>query len=201
MPKAPKANIDLNNAASSQSVGEQIRDLRKIRTLTLQGLSDKIGRSVGYVSQIERNISDVSIPVLKEIAEALDVNINWFFQGNANAPAGERDYVVRVENRRRLDFAGTGMVEELLSPNFAGTFEMILGTFAPGAATGSEMYTREGEVGGYLVSGALELSVGEQQFKLSPGDAFTYPSTEPHRCWNPGDGDAVVLWIVAPPSY
>jgi len=49
---------------------------------------------------------------------------------------------------------------------------MILGTFAPGAATGSEMYTREGEVGRYLVYGALELSVGEQQFKLIPGDAF-----------------------------
>ena len=66
-------------------LASSIRELRKIRTLTLQGLSDKIGRSVGYVSQIERNISDVSIPVLKEIAEALDVNINWFFQGNANA--------------------------------------------------------------------------------------------------------------------
>ncbi len=113
MPNAPKANADSNNAASSQSVGEQIRDLRKTRTLTLQGLADKIGRSVGYVSQIERNISDVSIPVLKEIAEAFDVNINWLFQGNANAPAGEREYVVRVENRRRLDFAGTGLVEEL----------------------------------------------------------------------------------------
>ena len=78
---------------------------------------------------------------------------------------------------------------------------MILGTFAPGAATGSEMYTREGEVGRYLVYGALELSVGEQQFKLIPGDAFTYLSAEPHRSWNPGDGGAVVLWIVAPPSY
>ena len=113
MPNAPKANADSNNAASSQSVGEQIRDLRKTRTLTLQGLADKIGRPVGYVLQIERNISDVSNPVLKEIAEAFDVNINWLFQGNANAPAGEREYVVRVENRRRLDFAGTGLVEEL----------------------------------------------------------------------------------------
>jgi len=46
MPKAQKANADVNNAASSQLVGEQIRDLRKIRTLTLQGLADKIGRSV-----------------------------------------------------------------------------------------------------------------------------------------------------------
>ncbi len=184
-----------------QSVGVQIRDLRKVRRLTVQGLADKIGRSVGYVSQIERNISDVSIPVLKEIAEALDVSINWFFQGNANAPADERDLIVRVKNRRKLDFVGTGMIEELLSPNFSGAFEMILGTFAPGAATGSENYTRTGEVGGYVVSGELELVVGDQQFRLFPGDAFTYPSTDPHRCWNPGDTETTVLWVLSPPSY
>lgn len=185
----------------AQPVGEQIRDLRKIRGLTLQGLAGKIGRSVGYVSQIERNLSDVSIPVLTEVAGALDVNINWFFQGTATAPADERDLIVRAENRRKLDFAGTGMREELLSPNFSGTFEMILGTFAPGAATGPKEYTRAGEVGGYLISGELELVVGDRQFLINPGDAFTYPSTEPHRCWNRGEDVATVLWVVAPPSY
>ncbi|NQW01626.1 MAG: helix-turn-helix transcriptional regulator [Rhodospirillales bacterium] len=185
----------------AQPVGEQIRDLRKVRGLTLQGLADKTGRSVGNLSQIERNISDVSIPVLKEIAEALDVSINWFFQGVANAPADERDIIVRADNRRRLEFAGTGMVEELLSPNFSGTFEMILGTFAPGAATGSENYSRTGEVGGYLIAGELQLTIGERAFSIGPGDAFTYPSTEPHRCWNPGAAVATVLWVVAPPSY
>lgn len=182
-------------------VGAQIRDLRKARGLTLQGLADKIGRSVGYVSQIERNISDVSIPTLKEVADALDVTINWFFQGNANAPAEERDFIVRAANRRKLEFSGTGMVEELLSPNFSGAFEMILGTFAPGAATGSEKYTRVGEVGGFLVSGVLNLAVGDKQFQLSPGDAFTYPSMDPHRCWNPGREAAVVVWVLSPPSY
>jgi len=184
-----------------QPVGAQIRDLRKARGVTLQGLADKIGRSIGYVSQIERNISDVSIPVLKEVAEALDVSINWFFQGNASAPVEERDLIVRAGNRRKLEFAGTGMVEELLSPNFSGAFELILGTFAPGAATGSEKYTRSGEVGGYLISGELELDVGERNFRLYPGDAFTYPSTDPHRCWNPGEDEAVVLWVLSPPSY
>ena len=167
----------------------------------MQGLADAIGRSVGYVSQIERNMSDISIPVLKEIADALEVTINWFFQGPTNAPAEERDIIVRAGNRRRLEFAGTGMVEELLSPNFSGTFEMILGTFAPGAASGSHTYTRSGEVGGYLISGALELTVGDRQFSIHPGDAFTYPSSEQHRCWNSGSDVATVLWVVAPPSY
>ncbi len=201
MQPAPEPTDKDPQPAQLQPVGEQIRDLRKVRSFTLQGLAGKIGRSVGYLSQIERNLSDVSIPVLNEIAVALEVNINWFFQGNANAPPDERDHVVRRANRRKLEFAGTGMVEELLSPNFSGTFEMILGTFAPGAATGSEKYTRPGEVGGFLVSGELQLVVGEKQFRIFAGDAFTYPSTQPHRCWNSGETQAIVLWVVAPPSY
>ena len=186
---------------SAAPVGELVRDLRKARGLTLQALADEIGRSVGYVSQIERNLSVISIPVLKEIADALGVTINWFFQGSALASAQERDYIVRRENRRRLDFTGTGMVEELLSPSLTGAFELILGTFESGAQTSDEKYARPGEVGGFVVSGSVELEIGENTFSLRPGDAFTYPSSEPHRCWNEGAEQAVILWVVSPPSY
>ena len=182
-------------------VGELVRDLRKARGLTLQMLADEIDRSVGYVSQIERNLSVISIPVLKEIAEALGVTINWFFQGAALAPAHERDYIVRRKNRRRLDFTGTGMVEELLSPSLTGAFELIFGTFESGAHTSDEKYARPGEVGGFVVSGCVELAIGENTYSLQPGDAFTYPSSEPHRCWNAGPEQATVLWVVSPPSY
>jgi len=187
--------------ATSAPVGEQIRDLRKARNVTLQALADSIDRSVGYVSQIERNLSVISIPVLKEIADALGVSINWFFQGAAKAPAHEREYIVRRENRRHLDFTGSGMTEELMSPNLTGAFEMILGTFAPGAATADDKYTHPGEIGGYVISGQLQLAIGKKEFSLRPGDAFTYPSSEPHRSWNPGDQETVVLWVVSPPSY
>ncbi len=189
------------NSETDMPVGEQVRDLRKARGITLQELAGSIGRSVGYVSQIERNLSIISIPVLKEIADALGVTINWFFQGAALAPAEERDYIVRRDHRRRLDFTGSGVVEELMSPNLTGAFEMILGTFAPGAASGADKYARPGEVGGYLISGSLQLEIGDKSFAIRPGDAFTYPSTEPHRCWNDGDEDAAVLWVLTPPSY
>jgi hypothetical protein len=46
-------------------VGGQIRDLRKAKGLTIAELAERIDRSVGYVSQIERNLSELSIPDLK----------------------------------------------------------------------------------------------------------------------------------------
>ena len=183
------------------TVGDQIRDLRKARSMTLQGLADAVGKSVGYVSQIERGLSEVNIPTLREIAGALGVNINWFFQDSAAAPAEERDIVVRAALRRRLDFTGTGMIEELLSPNLSGAFELVLGTFAPGAASGDRPYGRPGEEAGVIISGELELWIGERHFLLKEGDAFTFSSAEPHRAQNTSDRETVVLWVLAPPSY
>jgi len=183
------------------AVGDQIRDLRKARAMTLQALADAVGKSVGYVSQIERGLSEVNIPTLREISGALGVNINWFFQGNATAPVEERDIVVRAANRRRLDFTGTGMIEEMLSPNLSGAFELVLGTFAPGAATGDKPYGRPGEEAGIVISGELELWVGDRHFHIKEGDAFTFSSAEPHRAQNTSDRETVVLWVLAPPSY
>ena len=118
------------------AIGEQIRDLRKAKRMTINELASRIDRSIGYVSQIERGLSAVTINVLQQIAGALDVQISWFFQGNANAPKEERDLIVRRANRRRLRFGGSGVTEELLSPNLSGQIELILTRFEPGGRTG-----------------------------------------------------------------
>ncbi|CAI8913230.1 hypothetical protein EMIT0P100_20745 [Pseudomonas sp. IT-P100] len=35
----------------------------------------------------------------------------------------------------------------------------------------------------------------------SEGDSFSFSSQEPHRCGNPEDVDAVVTWVITPPSF
>ena len=115
-------------------VGQQVRDLRRAKGMRIAGLASEIGRSVGFVSQVERGLSPVTIPDLKKIADALGVEINWFFQGQAMAPPEERDIIVRRANRRELNYSGTGVQEALLSPHLHGAFEMVMTTLEPGAA-------------------------------------------------------------------
>ena len=126
------------SALNDSPLGRQIRDLREARRVTLAGLATSIGKSIGYVSQIERGRSEISISTLKSISEALGVNISWFFQGYDPSEPAEHGYVVRREHRRPLNFPGTGIEEELLSPTLSGEAEMILSTFAPGARSGDE---------------------------------------------------------------
>ena len=55
-------------------IGEEIRGLRRAQGLTLKQLAAEAGISVGYLSEIERNLSRVPIGVLKSICDAL-----WFW--------------------------------------------------------------------------------------------------------------------------
>ena len=191
----------MSDAAEDISIGMQIRDLRKARGVTLEDLAARIDRSVGYLSQVERDISAVTIPNLKDIAEALGVGVNWFFRGDAVAPEDERGLIVRRGNRRRLEFRGTGVLEELLSPTLTGAFEMVLGTFEPGGATGDVHAVRNGEEAGFVVSGQLALVVNDKEYTIESGDAFMFPRNIPHKAWNPTEQKTVVLWIIAPPVY
>lgn len=182
-------------------VGEQIRDLRKAKGMTITELADNIGRSVGYVSQIERNISPVSIDRLKEFAEALGVQITWFFQGGVAGPEDERDLIVRRGDRRKLTFTGSGLEEELLSPNLSGDFEMIMTLYEPHTTTGEEMYGRPCQEAALVLEGRLEVWIEDRHFILEAGDCITFDGETPHKSGNPDDTPARVVWVMSPPTY
>ena len=189
----------LQHFDSDAPVGARIRELRKAHGRTLQDVASAIGISVSYLSQIERDVSRLPIGVLKQIADALGVHMNWFFHNGREGPANERDVIVRAGSRRNLTFTGLGITEELLSPNLAGPLELLISTIHPGAD--SEFYAHDGGEAGLVMAGTLELWVGQRRFRLEVGDSFAFTSTEPHRCANIGDAPVKVLWVITPPHY
>lgn len=188
-----------SNLDAGAAVGGQIRELRKIKKLTLAQLAHSAGISIGYLSQIERNQSNLPIGVLKKLSDILGVHMNWFFNGNMQAPEDERDVIVRKPNRRRLTFTGLGIVEELLSPNLAGPLELLLSTIEPGADSGE--YSHDGSEAGIVIAGKLDLWVEGKWFQLEEGDSFSFNSTSQHRCVNPGKVPTKVVWVITPPHY
>ncbi|MDG1102130.1 MAG: helix-turn-helix transcriptional regulator, partial [Ascidiaceihabitans sp.] len=99
-----------------ETLGADLRALRKSRGLTLSDMAESLGRSVGWLSQVERDLSDPSISDLREIAALLGVPISMLFR-HAAAPAHEAGYVVRHGSRRPMGSHTAGLVEELLSPD------------------------------------------------------------------------------------
>jgi transcriptional regulator with XRE-family HTH domain len=197
---APRASsaAPAGQAAADAWLGAEIRKLRKARGKPLADLAVAIGRSISFISQLERGGAQPSIADLKGIAQVLEVPLGWFFMAE-NAPSEERGKVVRAAERRRLGTVTSGLLEELLSPDIGGAFEMFLSTFEPGV----EMKTfnrRDAEEEGYVVKGSLHLWIGKKRFRLNAGDSFRIVG-QPYRWANPGNESAVVVWVIAPPVY
>lgn len=179
-------------------VGADLRALRRARGLTLSALALSVGRSVGWLSEVERGLTDPAIADLRRIASVLDQPLSLFF-GGAEGPEHERGHIVRAGARRVLGSAGQGLREELLSPDLSGSFEIVRSVFEPGADL-AEVAQRPTEEAGYLVSGRLDLWLGGRWIGLGPGDSFRIRG-EPFRWRNPGAEPAVAIWVIAPPVY
>jgi transcriptional regulator with XRE-family HTH domain len=182
----------------AEALGNDLRALRKSKSFTLNELALKVGRSVGYLSQVERGLSSPSIDDLRGLAAALEVPTSWFFMSDEVNPQ-ERGFIVRAGGRRALGTRESGIVEELLSPDLGGSFEMFRSEFQPGAEM-MQPILRETEESGYVVSGVLDLWIDDMLFHLHPGDTFRFDH-KPYRWRNPGDQPTVIIWTVSPPVY
>jgi transcriptional regulator with XRE-family HTH domain len=185
------------NPAGSVVAGD-LRALRKARGLTLSELALRLGRSVGWLSQVERGLSVPSIADLRSFADLFEVPLGLFF-GHEAADETERGFVVRAGRRRALGTSDSGLVEELLSPDLGGSFEILRSVFAPGAER-KAVSRRATEEAGYLVSGIFEIEIDGRWHRLRPGDSFRF-SAMPFRWKNPGAEPAVVIWVISPPVY
>lgn len=181
-----------------RSLGADLRAIRKGRKLTLTDMADALNRSVGWVSQVERDISSPSIADLRRMAEVLEVPISLLF-GEATVPPEERGYVVRAGARRTMGSAANGLTEELLSPDLTDSFEVIHSTFAAYSGLGAPIRRETQEVG-FVISGRLNLTLAERSFTVGPGDSFRIRGD--YYTWdNPYNVPAVVVWVISPPVY
>lgn len=181
-----------------ETLGADLRALRKSRGLTLADMADMLGRSVGWLSQVERDISEPSITDLRDIAAKLEVSVSMLFRHKA-ALAGEAGYIVRKASRRPMGSQIAGLVEELLSPDLTDDFEMVHSTFAPYSRIKIPVVRPTQEVG-YVVSGQLDIEIAGATHRINPGDSFRIRGEA--FCWaNPYETPAVAIWVIAPPVY
>lgn len=181
------------------SVGADIRALRKRRSMTIEQLAARLERSIGFISQIERGLSEPSINDLRTIAQVFDVPISFFFGSGSGTETSEPQHVVRADKRRQLGNSEGALFEQLLSPDLGGSFETLLSEFKPGAEL-PDYQQRDTEEAGYVVSGVFELDINGCWYLLQPGDSFRFAG-EPYRWRNTGKVSAVLVWIISPPVY
>lgn len=180
------------------SLGADLRALRKTKGLTLTDLAERLGKSVGWLSQIERGISKLSSEDVDRLAEVFDVPPSLL--GRTSGPDPREDgKIVRVSERRMIGERVPGLVEQLLSPDLTDSFEVIHSTFLPGSKREDEI-TRPTQELAFLVSGKLKIWLEGESFLIRKGDSFRIRGDN-YRWANPYAEPAVAVWIISPPVY
>ncbi len=177
-----------------RTLGPQLRGMRERKRYNLAEAAGRAGVSPGFLSAVERSLANASVATLQRLAMSYGTTVRELFK---TAPHDRR--LVTPAERRVLE-VHNGVRMELLSFG-APMLQSMLFRVAPLA--GSEgAYSHQGEEFIFMVSGTLEVWLDELEcFVLREGDSFWFPSTHAHRWFNPGNLDAVLLWINTPPTF
>lgn len=64
-------------------IGERIKRARLVRGMTQEILAEKLNVSIGYVSQVERGITKISLDLLGAISSILSYDVSYFVSESA----------------------------------------------------------------------------------------------------------------------
>jgi transcriptional regulator with XRE-family HTH domain len=184
-------------------IGKRLKDLHRARGLSQRQLANRSGVNNGTISMIEQNRTSPSVGSLKKVLEGIPVTLSEFF--SVDDDVKEEKYFFRKSELKELSPVNlrNDSHVSLMQVGDASkhSLQILYERYAPGADTGSEMYTHESEEGGIVISGEIEVTVDDQVQVLSAGDSYLFDSRQPHRFRNIGDRECVIVSACTPPSF
>lgn len=182
-------------------VSRRLRDVRAKKGFTVNELAAKSSVSAGMISQIERGISSPSVKTLERLRVALDISLTDLFSEEdapTDEPAGaprESSFVRRRESRPQFAVQTSGLRKELLTPEGQHDLQFMIIHFDPGTSS-VDVLMGAGEKAGMVLSGEVELMVGDRVSSIREGDSFQFNSALAHRVRNLGTETAKVIWFM-----
>jgi len=176
-------------------LGARLRAARQQRGWTLDALSQRSGLSTGFLSQVERGQSTLSIVSLSAICRALGLRIETLF--SSDRPLGEAAPVVtKAEEQLHIRVGTSPVTYGYLTRQLptSPVQELLIAEFPPG--TRPTESTHEGEEFGYVLAGSLRLRLRDELFDLEAGDSYRVRATEPHAYSTSKSSAARVLMAV-----
>ena len=177
----------------------RLRALRRQQTLSLEQLAQRTGLTKSYLSKLERGLSEPSISTVLRLAEAYGLGVSELV-GTDDAAQEEVVSVVRVADREALQRRGLGSeyhYESLAGRRKVKAMEPFVVHPPRDFPDATAVFPHPGEEFLLVLKGAIEVQVGERQFRLETGDSVYFDSELPHRMRTVSRAMAEVLVVAA----
>ncbi|WP_428645332.1 cupin domain-containing protein [Roseibium sp.] len=178
-------------------IGGRLRHIRMAHNLSQRELAKRSGVTNSTISLIESNATNPSVGALKRILDGIPIGMAEFFAFEPDRPKKafyQADELVEI-GKGGISFRQVG------DDMFGRSLQILKECYQPGADTGKVPLVHEGEEGGIVLSGRLEVSVGDERKILGPGDAYYFESHRPHRFRCVGPKPCEVISACTPPTF
>lgn len=180
-------------------LGVRLRRVRLRYQLSQRALAKKAGVANATISLIESGQTSPSVSALKRILAGFPMTLAEFFSDTL--PTVQTDVFYRAQELTEIS-GGQGISYRQIGSAKAGhALQILFETYEIGADTGANMLQHEGEEGAVILSGKLEVTVGEATRVLGVGDAYYFDSQLPHRFRNVGNEKCTLVSSCSPPTF
>lgn len=170
------------------NVGTRLRNIRKKKGMTLAALAEATGLSVGFLSNLERDLCSPTLENIQRICAVLDISLiklleskNW--EGNV-IRAEEREIIFEQKDLIRYE-----------SVNFGpGKLDGLVIVVDPHCEY-EKVWTHAYDEIGLVLDGELTISIDEEEFQLHQGDAFYIEAMTKHNLSNHTDQPCSSYWV------
>lgn len=186
-----------NRSGQDAELGQRLRFIRDRAGLSQRALAKKTGVPNSTISLIESGKMNPSVGALRRILDGIPIGLSEFF---AFQPEPEKTSFYAAGELTEIG-KGKLSLQQVGSNLFGRALMILYETYDIGADTGRVMYGHEGEEGGIVLSGRVEVTVGSQRKILGPGDAYYFDSRAPHRFRQVGPEKCILVSACTPPTF
>ena len=180
-------------------IGSRLHSVRTSKGLSQRELAKRVGVTNSTISLIEQNKVSPSVGSLKKVLDGIPISLADFFTLDLAGDASDGPYYAAEEQPD----VGNNDIHYFLVGSRRGNRQMCIlrEVMLPGSDTGETSLSHDGEEGGVIVQGQVELTVGDRIKVLGPGEAYYFESRTPHRFRNVGSDDAIIVSANTPPTF
>ncbi|MFC5450405.1 helix-turn-helix domain-containing protein [Paenibacillus aestuarii] len=180
------------NEPIHKMVGRKLLNIRKTRGLSLDQVAELTGVSKAMLGQIERGDSNPTISVLWKIVSGLQISFTSLIEDDE-----PKVTLVRAEELSPFEEEdGQYRAYPVFPFHPQKNFEVYTVEIESGCRHISEPHNFGVEEYILMVAGKLELSIGQDLYFLSPGDAIHFSADRQHTYRNVSDGKAIYKTII-----
>jgi len=177
------------------NIGQKLRNLRKIRNISLQQLSDKIGMSYSYLSGLENEKHSISIVNLQRLSNYFGVDLIHFLDNRATGTI-----VKRKDDHENDHVTEDGIAFNMVTSRDMKNLQISCISLPPNSPSDRNVHKHgQGQEMVMVTEGEVVVMVESTKHQLYDGDFIVFDSNVEHLIYT--EEKTAKIMIVASPPY